>query len=45
MKFKKSQIDPRILTTLGGFALGYAINGIQGAIIGAIIGFAISYFK
>ena len=41
---KKGQIDPRILTTLGGFAIGYSISGIDGAIIGGIIGFAIWFF-
>lgn len=43
MKNKKGVIDPRILTALGGFAIGYSISGITGGIIGAIIGYFIWY--
>lgn len=44
MMNKRGQLNPRILTTLGGFAIGYSISGLDGGFIGAIVGFFIWYF-
>ncbi len=43
MIHKKGILNPRILTALGGFAIGYSIKGFTGGIIGAIIGYFVWY--
>ena len=42
---KKGIVDPRVLTIVGGFAIGYAIGGLKGAIIGAAIGLLIWFIR
>jgi hypothetical protein len=44
MKGKSGQINPILLSTLGGFALGYSFGGLTGGLIGALIGFFILKF-